>query len=312
MPASASTCYLLIDAGNSAVKWALTRPGLTLEALHIALRDSPDRDEIFFAAGVFAHTLSKALPSPIDNMLSNAPNWGDLPEPASVWISNVAGEAVAQRLAQWVDQYWPGITQHRIHAQAQQCGVTNGYHRPQQLGSDRWASLIGAHAAYPGEAMLIATLGTATTLEALDASGRFIGGLIGPGAASALHALTQSAAQLPDPHTFPPLQPSASNSETPLPPSFFALDTVTALQEGQWLAQAGFIERGWQSVCAHFNIPPPSVSVQTPSPLRCLLSGGAAPQVAPRLTIPHTYHPHLVLQGLAVMAFESKAHHLPL
>lgn len=307
MNLSANHSHLLIDAGNSAIKWACTQPGLSKAMLYVALRDAAQRAGIFLAQGTFAHTASTPNAYTANAALPTEPNWGDLPRPSGVWISNVAGEAVARRLNQWIQACWPGVTQHRVRAQARRCGVTNGYHEPQQLGSDRWASLIGAHSAYPVEALLIATLGTATTLEALDASGQFIGGLIASGATSALHALSQHTAALPAPHTFNTLKPVCAKAQAPLPPSFFALDTVSALQEGQWLAQAGFIERGWQSMCAHFNQAlSASVHADIPPRLRCLLSGGSALEVAPRLTIPYTTHPHLVLQGLAVIALETE------
>ena len=78
-----------------------------------------------------------------------------------------------------------------------QCGVTNCYTEPSALGSDRWCGLIGAHAAFPGENLLIATFGTATTLEALRADGTFTGGLIAPGWSLMMHSLGTHTAQLP-------------------------------------------------------------------------------------------------------------------
>jgi len=84
-----------------------------------------------------------------------------------------------------------------IRAREQQCGVTNAYTTPHALGSDRWAGMIGAHAAFPGEHLLIATFGTATTLEALRADGCFVGGLIAPGWSLMMRSLGEHTAQLP-------------------------------------------------------------------------------------------------------------------
>ena len=64
--------FLLIDAGNSRVKWALVQA-----------------DGKQTHAGAFAHGGGGA----------DAPDWSQLPRPAAAWLSNVAGEAVAQRIA---------------------------------------------------------------------------------------------------------------------------------------------------------------------------------------------------------------------
>ncbi len=301
-----SDSYLLIDAGNSVIKWAFTRPGLTPETLHTTLRNPMQRDDIFLATGTLTNTVrTSPLFIPI-------PDWDSLPTPHSVWISNVAGQAIAQRLTQWLHAQWPTVAQHTIRAQRFQCGVTNNYDLPEQLGSDRWASLIGAHTAYPHEALFIATLGTATTLETLDAHGHFIGGLIAPGPAIMLRALSQNTAQLPKPENLS--SPHCTNLEATAPSPFFALDTSAALQQGARLMQVGFIERGWHSALTYLRTAASasdstlSHAKEALSP-RCLLSGGAALEIAPWLSLPYTYHPHLVLQGLAVMAFEATQTH---
>ncbi|WP_250456325.1 type III pantothenate kinase, partial [Caballeronia sp. ATUFL_M2_KS44] len=71
------------------------------------------------------------------------------------------------------------------------------YADPARLGSDRWAGMIAARAAYPGEHLLVATFGTATTLEALRADGVFTGGLIAPGWSLMMESLGSHTAQLP-------------------------------------------------------------------------------------------------------------------
>ncbi|MET5012657.1 type III pantothenate kinase, partial [Burkholderia pseudomallei] len=76
---------------------------------------------------------------------------------------------------------WPALPRTVVRASAALCGVTTGYAEPARLGSDRWAGLIGALAAFADEHLLIATFGPATTLEALRADGHFAGGLIAPG-----------------------------------------------------------------------------------------------------------------------------------
>lgn len=67
---------------------------------------------------------------------------------------------------------------------------------PAQLGSDMVAMAVAACALYP-KPVLIFDLSTATTLSVLDGKGSYIGGMIMPGAALGMEALSRSTAQLP-------------------------------------------------------------------------------------------------------------------
>ncbi|WP_345812659.1 type III pantothenate kinase [Paraburkholderia sp. PREW-6R] len=276
---------LLIDAGNSRIKWALVQA-----------------DGTQIAAGALAHGDRDGQPA-----------WAGLPAPRRAWLSNVAGEAVAARVALLVDAHWPGLPITTIRACAQQCGVTNCYTTPHALGSDRWAGMIGARAAFPGEPLLIATFGTATTLEALRADGRFVGGLIAPGWTLMMRSLGEHTAQLPT------LDASAArgllgvnpaNSVNSVDPMhgvngeagaerrgpFFATDTPRSLSAGCTLAQAGLIERMWRDLQDEWQVP-----------VRLVVGGGAVDEVASALKVPHTRHDSLVLAGLALIAAEHRA-----
>jgi type III pantothenate kinase len=253
--------FLLIDAGNSRIKWSIvTTAG---EPLH---------------NGMFEH-----------NDLS-LPEWPRSTTPASAWVSNVAGTAVSERIAGLIHARWPGLPHTLVRAQAQQSGVTNTYLEPSTLGSDRWCGMIGAHAAYPGENLLVATFGTATTLEALLADGTFTGGLIAPGWQLMMQSLGSHTAQLPT------VLPDTARDALASSASFFATDTRAALSAGCLLAQAGLVERAWQHLREQRN-----------GDFRLILSGGAASEVAAALKVPHTRHDSLVLAGLALIARESVA-----
>jgi len=71
---------------------------------------------------------------------------------------------------------------HLIVSERERLGVTNGYRDAGQLGTDRWAALLAAHASLPANQM-VANAGTALTVDALRADGLFMGGLIVPGTA---------------------------------------------------------------------------------------------------------------------------------
>ena len=187
-----------------------------------------------------------------------------------VWVSNVAGPAVAQRILDaCASRHW---RPHFISSQAEQCGVKNGYETPAQLGSDRWAMLLAAwhHA---GGACLVVCSGTATTIDALSACGEFIGGLILPGVAIMQSSLRGGTAGL-----------QAANGHY----SAFPRNTSDAISSGAIQASCGAIERQYQRLAM--------------SDAPVLLSGGAATLLQPHLCLPVQLIDNLVLQGLWLMA----------
>ncbi|SDB86269.1 type III pantothenate kinase [Paraburkholderia lycopersici] len=256
---------LLIDAGNSRIKWALVAP-----------------DGSRLHAGAMDHLRDEGgQPAP-----AGLAEWATLPRPRGAWISNVAGRAVGERLDALVEAHWSGLSRIVVRACAQQCGVTNSYATPDALGSDRWAGMIGAHAAYPDEPLLIATFGTATTLEALCADGTFVGGMIAPGFALMTRSLGEHTAQLP--------VVEGGMADAPRPGIAFATDTRRSISAGCALAQAALVERAWFDLQDAWKVP-----------VRLVVSGGAAAEVTAALKVPHTRHDALVLSGLALIAAQS-------
>lgn len=262
--------YLLIDAGNSRIKWSLV---------------SADGAPLAHGAFEHAHHSTAADDAALDA-------WSALAAPSGVWISNVAGLSVQNRIQRLIDARWPTVARTVVKAQAEQCGVRNGYSEPSRLGSDRWCGLIAARAAYPGEHLLVATFGTATTLEALRADGMFTGGLIAPGWSLMMESLGSHTAQLPT------LDTAAARAALNRTRSQFATDTAAALSSGCRLAQASLIERAWRDLQADWR-----------ADVRLVLGGGAAHEIADALEAPYTRHDSLVLSGLALIARDAAARH---
>ena len=239
-------CLLAIDAGNTRVKWGLHDGRRWVKQGH-------------------AETARAA-------QLKSA--FARLPPLRAVIASNVAGKALRVSL----ERALPSTpAAHWIRSTGAQCGVRNSYARPAQLGCDRWASLIGAHAMCRGAAVVV-NAGTALTVDALTADGVFVGGIIVPGVELMRNALARETAGLRR-------RPGAF--------SFFPDNTGDAIMSGAINASCGAIER-----MAHFLQETGQIA-----PL-CILSGGAAAVLAPHLNLEVKLVDNLVLEGLLAIARE--------
>lgn len=230
---------LLIDAGNSRIKWAWcehSRPG-EVSALDVSALD----------AAALARAWQVAT---------------------TVHYTCVAGDVVDAAIRRALP---PDCVAQRVFAGPTACGIVNLYDQPAQLGADRWAALIGARALQPGP-LVVATAGTATTIDALDADDRFIGGYILPGLRLMLESLARRTAGLPH----------AAGHAADWP-----RNTDDAIHNACTDAQAALIER---------------VREQLGPQATVLLSGGAASAIAPSLRCAHRRVDDLVLHGLACLA----------
>jgi len=241
---------LLIDAGNTRVKWALAEAGAA--------------PGVWIASGAVAHADLNHLPASwqrhrIDRAL----------------VANVAGARLRDQLQLMI----PTTAIEWFTSSAQFDGMKNAYRHPARLGCDRFAAALGARALAPGKAIIVATCGTATTIDAVSADGHFLGGMILPGLGLMAAALARNTAQLP--------QVDAGRAL----PAGFADNTDDAILSGCLAAQAGAIERA----CALHRAE------------LCIVSGGAAPYIAPQLAVAHRMVDNIVLTGLqrAANAFDT-------
>ncbi|OUN22852.1 type III pantothenate kinase [Flavonifractor sp. An82] len=140
------------------------------------------------------------------------------------------------------------------------------------LGMDRVVDCVAALARYNPPAAVF-DMGTATTLSVVDRGGVFRGGMILPGLALGLEALSARAAQLP------PITLSA-------PQGLLGTDTVSCMGYGALYGAAGAIE----GIVARLE--------QELGPLTVVLTGGNSTLVRPLLRISTAWEPHLTFLGL--------------
>ncbi|OFZ99608.1 MAG: hypothetical protein A3H35_17040 [Betaproteobacteria bacterium RIFCSPLOWO2_02_FULL_62_17] len=240
---------LAIDCGNSRVKWGLCGRPVDAAASPID----------WVAQGAVA----------IEQLAQLPVAWAFQEDPEAVVIANVAGQAVANELAQGLKKF--RAAPRWIASSAAQCGVINTYADPARLGADRWAALIAARALHPRDCLVVMA-GTATTIDVLSGNGEFRGGLILPGERLMKQALAERTAGLP----------LARGVVTDTP-----RDTGDAIETGCFFAQLGAIERMFARLSADGI---------------CLLSGGAAGRMAEHLNIPVRVVDNLVLEGLVRIA----------
>ena len=298
---------LLIDAGNTRIKWALAQdgaaPGVWLDygaVMHADAARLPSDWHSAHAAqlaaghGAVTHVLAAnvagaALRARLQTMLLTGADQtgsgaaGDAAAGAAGGATNIAGAGVMQAASGEPAAGTPAAAL-RVPPAAiewfasvpERAGVRNGYRNPAQLGCDRFAAAIGAHALAPGQAVIVANCGTATTIDAVTADGVFLGGMILPGLGLMASSLARNTAQLPQ---------IAQGGKLP---SGFADNTDDAILSGLLAAQAGAIERA----CALHEAEV------------CLISGGAAGYIAPALParIAHRLVDNIVLIGLHAAA----------
>lgn len=161
---------LLLDIGNTRVKWARLHNGRLSIGAPVVHREQP---------------LAALWPS----------LWGALPSPARVIVACVARGEVAASLTAWCLVHW-GIHPEFVSASAVACGVSSGYRTPVELGVDRWLAMIAARQlpVFAGRSLCVVGCGTALTVDVVTADGRHLGGWIAPGLTLMRQQLTQGTA----------------------------------------------------------------------------------------------------------------------
>ena len=259
--------FLAIDVGNTRLKWALYA--------------APHPGAVLLEQGaVFLET--------IDELADR--DWQKLAAPASMLGCVVAGDAVRRRVEEQMELW--DFDPHWVVPSAHEAGLTNGYDFPSRLGADRWVALAGARSRVlaaaksmaakdttakdmPPRPALVVMVGTAVTVDALDASGRFIGGLILPGFGLMLRALEQGTAGLK--------VPTGEVMD-------FPTNTSDALMSGGADAIAGAIERQARRLQARTGAEP-----------MLFMTGGAAVKLAPITDLPFETVETLIFEGLLLM-----------
>ncbi|WP_088286538.1 type III pantothenate kinase [Ideonella sp. A 288] len=246
--------FLAIDIGNTRLKWARYA--------------SPQPGAVLLAHGaVFIEHIDS---------LAEA-EWKGQSAPHSMLGCNVAGDAVRRRVEEQLELW--DVEPRWVVSSAHACGVHNGYDHPSRLGTDRFVAQIGARhhvlARGPARPCLVVMIGTAVTVDAQDAEGRFLGGIILPGHGIMLRALEGGTAGL--------RVPTGEVVD-------FPTNTSDALTSGGTYAITGAIERMHRHLAQRCGEAPLT-----------MMTGGAGWKVGPALTIEHELIETLIFDGLLAL-----------
>lgn len=160
-------------------------------------------------------------------------------------------------------------------------GVTVGYVEPWRLGVDRFVASIGAFHLAKGKPVVVVGVGTAMTIDLVDAHGRHRGGAIIPAPTLMVHTLLKNTDGIRR-----RAQGGVGGGN-----SLFGRSTRAAIMQGSRYAAAALIDRAVGEARALVGGRKPLV----------MLTGGGAPSVRPLVRSTCSSIPDLVLQGLAAL-----------
>ncbi len=247
--------FLALDVGNTRLKWAQY--------------DSP-------AAGAKVLGHGAVFLENIDKLAEG--DWSGLPVPTRILGCIVAGDAIKRRVAEQIELW--DVTPHWVVSSPAEAGLVNGYDHPARLGADRWVAMIGAYhrllARGISKPCVVVIVGTAVTVEAIDANGKFLGGIILPGHGIMLRALESGTAGL---HV-----PTGDVRD-------FPTNTSDALTSGGTFAIAGAVQRMVENVTRHCGEAP-----------ECIMTGGAGWKMEPSMSVSYELVDSLIFDGLLELA----------
>ena len=205
---------LLIDAGNTRIKWALARA------------ESFNLNDPWIKSGHFNH--EQANEDVGHHLIHEASSI------KKIICASVINKKTIEQLKATLKKICPTASWHDISGNSALSQVGTTYISPEKLGADRRAMIIGAAELFPKRNILIICTGTATTIDLLSSNKQHLGGLILPGIKLMSQSLHMGTAQLPD----------IFSHTTPLAPLSLGIDTPSSIYNGILASQLGAIELG--------------------------------------------------------------------
>lgn len=209
---------LLIDIGNTRIKWARSRQGVLSEQ----------------SAAVHANWTGDEF---IQQVLNSGPRAG------RVLIANVGGKRMGDLARSALGEAWQ-IEPEFMQSPAAGAGIRNAYPEPANLGVDRWLAMLGGRSLEPGP-ICVVSVGTAMTIDGLAASGQHLGGVIVPGPELMVTSLLKNTSEIAR-------RASGGSANDDL----FADNTLGAIQQGAVQALAALVDRAVETLAQQLGQAP--------------------------------------------------------
>lgn len=155
-------------------------------------------------------------------------------------------------------------------------GLPIKYQPPTDVGADRIVDAVAAVHRY-GAPCIVVDFGTATTFDAINAAGEYLGGVITPGITISSDALFARAAKLP-------------RVEIKKPPTVIGSSTVGSIQSGLYYGYAGLVDGILRRMMLELG-----------SETRVVATGGLAGLIAQASELIETVDDTLTLEGLRLI-----------
>ena len=149
------------------------------------------------------------------------------------------------------------------------------YANPSEVGADRIVTVLAAKNLYPGKELIVVDFGTATTVDAINKEGDYLGGAIFSGAKLMGEALETKTAKLP-------------SVEIVKPDKVCGQTTVKSIQSGLYWSTVGAVKELTHKLTEEVFLNEKPLIVAT----------GGVGKVFSEAEIFHHYHPDLALKGL--------------
>jgi type III pantothenate kinase len=256
-----SSMILVLDIGNTRIKWARLEGGQLSAQSAVAHTEDPQ--------------------AAIHRLLDAAVVGDEIPR--RIVASNVGGEHVAKLCAQTCARRF-GLEPEFLEACRTRAGVTNAYLEPAKLGVDRWLAMIGGFSLVRGSVCVV-SVGTALTIDVVDATGRHLGGVIAPGPTLMRESLLRNTSEI-----------ATRMREEKASASLLANHTQAAVVNGCEHALAALIERVYREALDRVDESP-----------KLLLTGGAVASLVSLIGPAHEIVEDLVLRGIAAVISPSAA-----
>ena len=258
---------LLIDAGNTGLKWSILSGKELSDQRRCTYRQKSPQDCF-------------------DQILESHKNEID-----DVYLVSVLGDAFIESIECSSEKH--KVTLHNITSQKDLAGIQNAYDEPDKLGADRLVAMIGAKHHYKDSdqdtSFIIIDSGTATTVDAFDGSGKHYGGLILPGIDLCTQSLLKNTKQLP----LWGAGDAKEEGEHQFKPEIFSKSTAQAIQSASIFGLAGAID----SICTKMKS-----KMSNDVDIKTILCGGNTDLLQPYLDSRYILNEDLIMLGLKTIA----------